>query len=238
MSLSETRSEHRRSLFSRFSAGHIVMIVAGLLAALVNFNLIQQRDATFDVVIAQGDIIPGQTVTADMFESAEIKASEEVLSSLVLFSEVGSVEGMVAVRSLSSGELIATSDLQAPAAEFQKRAMSIPIDPNEAVGGKIAEADLVDIIHTEDGVARYVAVAVSVLAVAEGDDGFASSNSFYVTVAVDADLALRISSALDSGTVRLVRSTGADQPVILEFDPAEVVGEVPEEPVDEEVDDG
>ena len=114
--------------------------------------------------------------------------------------------------------------------------MSIPIDPDDAVGGKIAEADLVDIIHVEDGVARYVAVAVSVLAVAENNDGFASSNSFYVTVAVDAELALKISSALDSGTVRLVRSTGADQPVILEFDPSaeseELDAETPEESAD------
>lgn len=236
MSISETRTEHKRSLFSRLSAGHVVMIVAGLLAALVNFNLIQQRDETFQVAVAEQDIIPGQTVSVGDFDTAEIKASEDLLATLVLFSEVESLSGMVAVRSLSGGELISRSDVQAPAAAFQQRAMSIPIDPDDAVGGKIAEADLVDIIHVEDGVARYVAVAVSVLAVAENNDGFASSNSFYVTVAVDAELALKISSALDSGTVRLVRSTGADQPVILEFDPSaeseELDAETPEESAD------
>ena len=92
MSISETRTEHKRSLFSRLSAGHVVMIVAGLLAALVNFNLIQQRDETFQVVVAEQDIIPGQTVTVGDFDTAEIKATEDVLATLVLFSEV---EGLI-----------------------------------------------------------------------------------------------------------------------------------------------
>ena len=221
MSESVTRAAggHRRNALSRLSAGHVVMIVAGLLAALVNFNLLQQREATFDVAVARTDVIPGGTVSADDFISSEIRATSDVLETLVMFEERASLEGMVAVRSLSSGELVSASDFQDAAADFQQRAMSIPVDPEDAVGGRIAEADTVDIIHVENGIARYVAVSVSVLAVAEGEDGFAATSSFYITVAVDADLALRISSALDSGTVRLVRSTGANPPEVLLFDP-------------------
>ena len=218
-------STSRRGLMSRLSAGHIVMIVAGLLAALVNYNLLQQRDVTFPVAVAQSELIPGQLVTASDFRAEEIKATESVLATLLLFEDVAGVEGMIAVRPLRSGQLVGSADFQEPAAPLQQRAMSIPIETDLAVGGAISESDLIDIIHVQDQVARYVAVGVPVLAVAGEETGFGATVDFYVTVAVDADTSLRIASALDEGTVMLIRSTGSDVPEVLTFDPERCVPE-------------
>ena len=221
-------STSRRGLMSRLSAGHIVMIVAGLLAALVNYNLLQQRDVTFPVAVAQSELIPGQLVTASDFRAEEIKATESVLATLLLFEDVAGVEGMIAVRPLRSGQLVGSADFQEPAAPLQQRAMSIPIETDLAVGGAISESDLIDIIHVQDQVARYVAVGVPVLAVAGEETGFGATVDFYVTVAVDADTSLRIASALDEGTVMLIRSTGSDVPEVLTFDPNELPDEAVE----------
>ncbi len=215
-------SAARRGLMSRLSAGHVVMIVAGLLAALVNFNLLQQRDATFPVAVAQAELIPGQLVTAADFRPEEIKATESVLETMLLFEDVADVEGKIAIRPLRAGQLVSSADFQEPAAPLQQRAMSIPIETDLAVGGAIGEADLIDIIHVNDQVARYVATGVQVLAVADPEENFGATLDFYVTVAVDAQTSLQIASALDEGTVMLVRSTGADAPANLTFDPSEI----------------
>lgn len=231
MAIPESTQEHvrtlgpapgRRGLLSRLSAGHIIMIVAGLLAALVNFNLLQQRDATFPVAVARADLIPGQPVTAGDFGVEEIKATEGVLNTLLLFEDVATIEGMIIIRPVRAGQLVGPADFQEPAAPLQQRAMSIPIETDLAVGGAITEADLIDIIHVDNQVARYVAVSIPVLAVAGEEASFGGTIDFYVVVAVDAETSLKIASALDEGTVMLVRSTGADAPVSLTFDPSEI----------------
>lgn len=213
-------ASRRRGLLSRLSAGHIIMIVAGLLAALVNFNLLQSRDATFPVAVARSDFIPGQPVTAADFRAEEIKATENVLSTLFLYENISSIEGMISIRPIRAGQLVGPADFQEPAAPLQQRAMSIPIETDLAVGGAITESDLIDIIHVDKQVARYVAVSIPVLAVAGDEASFGGTIDFYVVVAVDAETSLKIASALDEGTVMLVRSTGADAPVSLTFDPA------------------
>lgn len=211
----------RGGLFGRLSAGHIVMIVAALLAALVNLNLLQSRDETFLVSVAAQEILPGQAVELANFRSEEIRATGNLLDRLILFEDVGRFEGLIAVRSIAAGDLVGVSDFQQAAAPLQQRAMSIPVDEENAVGGAINTADRVDVIAVNDGVARYVVVGAPVLATPGRDEsGFTPTTDWFVTIAVSGEAALELASALDTGEVHVVRSTGADTPAVELFDPA------------------
>lgn len=216
----------RGGVFSRLSAGHIVMIVAALLAALVNLNLLQSRDETFLVSVAATDILPGQAIDLSAFRSAEIRATEDILDRLILFEDASQYAGLIAIRSIAAGELVGPADFQQAAAPLQQRAMSIPVDEEFAVGGAINSSDLVDIIAVDGGIARYVVVGAQVLATPSPDEGgFASTGDWFVTVAVTGQDALELASALDTGEVHVIRSTGADAPEFELFDPQAITEE-------------
>lgn len=211
----------RGGILSRLSAGHIVMIVAALLAALVNLNLLQSRDETFLVSVAASEILPGQMMEAGDFASAEIRATGELLNRLILFDSATQYEGLIAVRPIAAGDLVAPADFQQAAAPLEQRAMSIPVDEEFAVGGSINSSDLVDVISVENGVAKYVVVGAQVLATpAREDSNFSGAGPWFVTVAVNGQEALEIASALDIGDVHVIRSTGAEAPELDLFDPA------------------
>lgn len=220
----------KRGLMSRLSTGHVIMILAGLLAALLNFSLLQQRDETFSVVVASGPLLPGQTVQLADFDFVEIRATDEVLGTLIMADEISAIEGQVSVRSVPAGNLVLVSDFRTAAAPLEQRAMSIPIDEERAVAGELTSNDLIDIIVVDDGVASYIAIGIEILALPADQEGIGSAD-FSVTVAIDAETALKVASALDYGELHLVRSTGAALPEIETFDPNV---DPDEEPVDED----
>lgn len=209
----------RRGMMSRLSTGHVIMLLAGLLAALLNFTLLQQRDQVFQVVVASRALLPGQTVALDDFTYAEIRASEELLDTLVLSDSVGTLDGQVALRSIAAGNPISMEDFSPVAAPLEQRAMSVPVDSDKAVNGSLTINDIVDIILVDDGRASYVALGIEVLAVPAPPEGFANTASYAVTISVDDETALRVASAIDIGDLHLVRSTGSQQPDIEFFDP-------------------
>lgn len=228
----------KRGLFSRLSTGHVIMILAGLLAALLNFTLLQQQEEVFLVVITSRPILPGQTVILDDFSYSEIRASEELLASLIMSDAVGSVEGQVAVRSIPAGQPVSFVDFSPAAAPLEQRAMSIPVDSDKAVNGSLTANDVVDIILVDDGVASYVAFGIEILAVPAPQEGFASAASYAVTVVVDDETALRVASAIDVGELHLVRSTGAKLANAEVYDPSAVGEDTDGEVVDTPADGG
>ena len=211
----------KRGMMSRLSTGHVIMIVAGLLAALLNFTLLQQRDEVFQVVVASRALLPGQTVALADFTYADIRASQALLDTLVLSDSVGTLDGQVAVRSIAAGNAVSVEDFSPAAAPLEQRAMSVPVDSDKAVNGSLTINDVVDIILVDDGRASYVALGIEVLAVPAPPEGFASTASYAVTISVDDETALRVASAIDIGELHLVRSTGSRRADIEFFDPAE-----------------
>jgi hypothetical protein len=90
--------------------------------------------------------------------------------------------------------------------------MSFPIARTRAVNGAIDTGDRVDVLAVQrnSGRSSYVATAVEVLDFRSEEAGpLQESDDASVTIAVDADAAARIASALETGTVTLVRATGA-----------------------------
>lgn len=209
----------KRGVMSRLSTGHVIMILAGLLAALLNFTLLQQRDEIFQVVVTSRPLLPGQTVVLDDFTYAEIRADQDLLNTFVLSSAVSTLDGQVAVRSMPVGIAVASADFSPAAAPLEQRAMSVPVDSDRAVNGSLTTNDIVDIILVDDGRASYVALGIEVLAVPGPREGFASTASYAVTISVDDETALRVASALDLGELHLVRSTGSQLADVEFFDP-------------------
>ena len=74
--------------------------------------------------------------------------------------------------------------------------------------------DRVDVISADGPLPAYVVRNAEVIGVAprRGSGGLSSSptGQFYVTVAVEAEPALRLAAAIRAGKLEILRSTGAD----------------------------
>jgi Flp pilus assembly protein CpaB len=186
------------------------MVVAGILAFVTNLVVLRGQDDTQTVAAAGRSIEAGVRVGPSDLQAVPLDASSEVLATLLAWDQIAAVEGMVATRTIAAGELLAATDFRAPAANSNLRAMSIPIEPEHAVGGNLAPGDRVDVIRTVEDLATYVVTGAEVLSVASEERGaITGSIDFYVVLAVDADTALSLSEAISSGDIEVVRSTGS-----------------------------
>lgn len=203
----------RRGLLRRVSAGHALLVVVGLLAALTNFAVLRSADATVRVASAARDLRPGEILAPDALTFTDVDVEDAVAATLLRPGEVERFTGSVIANHVGAGELITRTDLSRPATDSGLRAMSIPVEPAHAVGGALRPGDRIDVIEVVDGTARYIAVNVEVVAVADRGGGAALGGltPYSVTVAVDDASALLLAAAVRADAVELVRSTGADR---------------------------
>lgn len=201
----------RRRIGSRLSTGHVVMIVAALLAALLNFSALRARDDTVRVAVAVRDVPAGAPVEADAVRFTDARLDDDVVATLLSPEQVARVEGWIATQPIAPGEPIRASDLRAPAAPKAQRAMSLPIDPAHAVAGALRSGDRIDVITVRDGKADYLVTDAEVLAASgpEQRGGLGDTYRYSVTLAVDDETALRLAAALHTGALDVVRSTGS-----------------------------
>jgi Flp pilus assembly protein CpaB len=198
---------------SRLSFGHVVTLLAGLLATVLVFSVLRERDVTFRAAAAGVQIRAGTTVEASALRTVGVQVPGDVRGRLIDPAALGRFRGWIATRTLQPGELLSRGDLRPPAAPSALRAMSIPVEASHAVGGALAAGDRLDVIEVDEGgQARYVVTGAEVLAVNRPDSGVigAAASSSSLTVAVDARQALRLAAAIRGGRFELVRSTGAD----------------------------
>lgn len=203
----------RRSLASRLSLGHVITLLAGLLAMLLVFSVLRSRADTYRVAVADQEIRSGAVVTADAFRFVDLAVPEDLRAKLIgPGADAERLEGWIATRTIAPDELVTRGDFRPPAASSQRRAMSVPVDASHAVAGTIAAGDRVDIIQVGgDGRAFYAATGLEVLAVQRGPGGrLSSGEDLTITVAVSAQEALRVAAALRSDRFEVIRSTGAE----------------------------
>lgn len=201
----------RRPPWTRLSAGHVVVVVAGLLAVVLNYSLLRAADDRVRVAVVARPIAAGDALGAGDLRSVEVAADDAVLGTLVPAEELDELAGHVAATALAAGDPLRRSDLRPPSAPDQRRAMSLPVPAEHAVAGQLQRGDRVDVIAVDQGTASYVLTDAEVLAVGGGDGGLTGTGMFSVTVAVDADSALRLAEAIRADAVDVVRSTGATQ---------------------------
>jgi Flp pilus assembly protein CpaB len=206
-----TATPQRRAARSRVSAGHLVMVVAGLLAVLLNYSALRARDDTVRVAIAAWELRAGQTLSAADLAFTDLRAEPALLATLLEPAGLPAVQGWVVTSAVGPGELLRAGDLQPPSAPAAQRAMSIPVDPQHAVAGDLQAGDRVDVIEVEGRTASYLLVDAEVLAVPAAQTGGIAGGlqAFSVTIAVDDATALRLAVAIRGGQLELVRSTGS-----------------------------
>lgn len=202
----------RRALVGRVSTGHVVMVVAGLLGALLTLSAVRSADNSRPVLVAVHDIVPGTVIQARWLTVSRIHADSAVLATLFDGSAINDVSGQVAVARVAAGSLLTRDDLRDVTAGDAPRAMSFPIPVSRAVGGALVAGDRIDVLAVahNTGRSKYVATDVQVLAFSShAGSPLQGSQDASITLAVEPDSAARVASALETGSVTLVRATGA-----------------------------
>jgi Flp pilus assembly protein CpaB len=186
------------------------MVVAAVVAGLLNLVALRSGDDRVAVAVLAAGVAAGQPVAADALRYEPLGVSRSLQASLVTEAAAAAGGDWIAVRDLQAGDLLRRSDLRSSAAPDGQRAMSVPVDPAHAAGGALRAGDRVDVIDVRDDRAAYVLTGAEVLAVTGGGaGGLGGTGGFSITVAVDADAALRLALAIRSESVDVVRSTGA-----------------------------
>jgi Flp pilus assembly protein CpaB len=200
----------KRSILRRLSLGHLIMVLAGLLAFLLVLAVLREQDEIVQIAVAARQIDAGTELEDADVRYADLSDADRALLS-AFFSPAGVDgairEGWVATRTVPPGVPLTRSDFRREAITADLRAMSIPVSTQHAVNGAIVPGDRIDIIVVRRGLAAYVATAVEVIAVA--DRASTGRSEFALTVAVDAATSLRVAAAINDGSIEVVRATGA-----------------------------
>jgi Flp pilus assembly protein CpaB len=201
----------RRPLRGRISRGHVVMVVAGVVGVVLSFAALRHQEGEARVLVAAHEIRAGEIVRAADFRSVPVTMSPSLLATIVRAHDAHRVSGRVAATTIDAGELITRRTLRPRAARHGLRAMSIPIDPARAVGGRLAAGDRVDVLFAGERAVSIIVADAEVLAVdARGSGGIGESASpFTVTIAVSARQSQLVAAAIADGAISLARTTGA-----------------------------
>lgn len=200
----------RRAPWTRLSVGHLLMLVAGALAALANFAILRANDDSTLVVAAARDIPAGWSLTPEDLKLVALAADRNVLSGLVVSPDA--VAGMLTSHAIAAGDLMLPSSV-AKSNPNGLRTMSLPIDKAHAIGGALRPGDIVDVIAVNSEAVEYVGIGLTVVAVAPGgQSGLSVADDYHVVVDVDASTALRLAAALAGDGLEILRATGAPPP--------------------------
>jgi Flp pilus assembly protein CpaB len=212
----------RRTWWSRVSAGQVIMVLAALIAFVLNMNLVRSRDAVTTVAVAARTLAPGDQLVAGDVVFVDVNFDSTLAGALVAQDQIEGLYGKILTGPLAVGDPILRSFL-VDTAELTDdlRGFSIPIEPEHAGGGLIRQGDLVDVISVVDGVATYVVTGARVISVPDTTERSLVGNTKYrVVVTVDSVQALRLAEALAADSVEVVRATGAPAPEVATLEDA------------------
>ncbi len=189
------------------------MVLAGALGVLLTLSVLRSADDTRPVLAAAHDLAPGTVITDDSVHVARVHVDGAVLATLFAADQLQAMRGRVVTTTIHANELVGRGSVSALDAHRSTREMSFPIARSRAVGGKLATGDRVDVLAVDhdSGRAGYVVTDAEIVAV-EGRSGGAlsgASDDVTITLVVELATAPQLASAIDAGTVMLVRSTGA-----------------------------
>lgn len=200
----------KRNPLTRITASHLLMVLAAVLAFATNVMVLRNQDETRSVVVTTGVIEAGRTLTPSDLAGAAVDLDDDLFATLIPWESSSTLTGMVAARTIGAGQMVMAADIRPPSAPHQLRAISIPIDPEHAVGGDLVAGDRIDLISVEEEGSTYVLSNAEVLSVpVEGRGSLTGIGGFYVVVAVDAEEALAVATAIRVGAIEVVRSTGS-----------------------------
>jgi Flp pilus assembly protein CpaB len=189
------------------------MVLAGALGVLLTLSVLRSADDTQAVLVAAHDLAPGSVITDASVHVARVHADGSVLATLFGAEQLGALRGRIVTASVHDGELVARGSVSAVDAGAATRIMSFSIARARAVDGKLTNGDRVDVLAVDhsSGRAGYVVTDAEVVAVAGRGGGALSgaSDDVTITLVVEPETAPALASAIDAGTVMLIRATGA-----------------------------
>jgi Flp pilus assembly protein CpaB len=187
-------------------------LVGGLLVALAGVGTLVawQRAAgspEHAYAVAARPILPGETLSAEDIRLVPIDLPAGVAGAA--FTDAGSVAERVALGPIGEGELVQLSELSDPGVAEAVAEVSLALDRDRAVDGRLRSGDLVDVFATYDDRTEAVVERVRVVGVSDaGGASFTSGAQVTVTLALtDASRRAPVIHAARAGEVTLVRST-------------------------------
>ena len=200
-----------RGLTARFSSGHLLMVVAGLVGVVASIAVLREQPEGVEVAVAARDIRAGHAVDAGDFRTERVQMPARLLDTLVVGASLEQFRGRIATAAIDAGELVARDALRARAAPGGLRAMSVPIEPSRAVGGRLASGDRIDVLFAGEREVSIIVADALVLAVDEKARGGIgeTSSPFTVTIAVNARQSQLLAAAVADGDLSIARTTGA-----------------------------
>ena len=195
--------------FRHPSLAHVLIALAVVLAFTFNFLALQDRDRTVLVAVANAPLDAGASLSPGDVRFVAIDAGFEGMTSLVEQDAWASVSGWVLTRPVPEGGVIAVDGLTRPLGGDGLRSMSVPVAREHAAGGLLEIGDVVDVISVGAGGPGFVVTGVEVVGVAAESGGIGSVGGYFVVLAVDAAQALDLAGAIDSGSLEVIRSSGA-----------------------------
>lgn len=191
---------------TRLSRGHVLMVVAGLVAVLGNLVLLTGGETSRPAVLAARDLVPGTVVRSGDLSVATVPDDDSLAG---LAEDPDALVGLVVTDRVETGDLLRRNDAVEPTAvDREVRHLSVPIPPERAVGGDLRPDDRVDVIGASEEGARYLVTDVRVVAVGQPSAGLGQLTQHHVVLEVDPAGALCLADALDGDRLDVVRSTG------------------------------
>ena len=193
----------------RWSTGHIVMIVAGLLGAVLTLLALRATDARVEVSVASTNLSAGTRVSAASFTTKKVRLDPTLRASFLNPADVSDAAGSLVLTPIDAGAPIPKSALAKPATRDGRRSLSLPIAPERAVGGKLHNGDRVD-VYTTGIKGGLVTTNVEVLDVLRASSGpLSAKDSLTVVLAVASEQAAKLAPIVGATDVSLVQATGA-----------------------------
>lgn len=195
----------------RVSTGHVVMIVAGLLATVLTYAVLRQAAAPgTEETVAAADIHAGQTADPSLFATTNVKAPASSLSGILTPGDVAGVRGQVAVAEIKKGQLVARQQFR-PSTPPEP-SMAIAVDPQTIPGGTAAlvPGAKIDLVAATQAGAPFMVAGLAVLRTqVPSTASLGAPTTVRIDVAVpDAATAQQILAATNGGKFT-IRVTGA-----------------------------
>ncbi|MGY6500311.1 MAG: RcpC/CpaB family pilus assembly protein [Acidimicrobiales bacterium] len=184
---------------------------------------------TIATVVARGTITPGDALGASNLEVVHLALPDHLADRT--FPDVDALVGTVARSHLAPGDVLQQGNVvtstAAQRASAPARELSIRLDADRAVDGRLEAGDRVDLLATygsgRDATTHVVLSDAPVLSVDGGDGSTIGGRTVVVTLALeDRASTVAVAHAVDNASVTLVRTTtaGPDGAVEPPYSPA------------------
>ena len=186
-------------------------VVGGLLITLAGVGTFVSWQQTTNppreaYAVASHTLDPGDPITADTVEFVPIDLPGAVAGGA--FTAPAQLEGRVTLAPVREGELLQQGALSDQAQAEPSAEVSVALERDLAVDGRLAPGDSVDVYATYDEGTQVVASGVRVIDVSESGGSFDDGSELTVTLALtDASQRIPVINAARDGQVTLVRTT-------------------------------